>query len=187
MNWFHRCFCRSGLWKRGLERELLPWALDGIELGDDVLEVGPGPGLTSDLLRRRFARLTSIEIDPVAAESLRRRMNGTNVTVIEGDATAMPFPQSSFSGAVSFTTLHHVPSAALQNRLFAEVYRVLRPDAYFVGTDSLWSRGMQLIHFGDTLVAVDPSTLQGRLEASGFSEVTVEIKKRVFRFAARHP
>jgi len=46
MNWFHQQVCRSGRWRRRLQRELLPWALKGVELGDDVLEIGPGPGAT---------------------------------------------------------------------------------------------------------------------------------------------
>jgi len=35
-----------------LERDLLPWVASVTDLGDDVLEVGPGPGLTTELLSR---------------------------------------------------------------------------------------------------------------------------------------
>jgi ubiquinone/menaquinone biosynthesis C-methylase UbiE len=45
----------------------------------------------------------------------------------------MSFPDATFDGAVSFTMLHHVPSEALQNRLLAEVARVLRPGSIFAG------------------------------------------------------
>jgi ubiquinone/menaquinone biosynthesis C-methylase UbiE len=48
----------------------------------------------------------------------------------------MPFDDESFSGAACFTMLHHVPSPEAQDRLFAEVGRVLRPGAPFAGTDS---------------------------------------------------
>src|SRR5688572_28359013 len=98
MNSFHRWFCRTSFWKNALKDGILPWALKDVDPGDDVLEVGPGPGLTTDLLRQRFERLTSIEIAPLLALSLKRRMQGTNVTVMEGDATAMPFEDGSFSG-----------------------------------------------------------------------------------------
>jgi hypothetical protein len=40
----HLEFCSSPEWARLVEDELLPWVLDGCELGDDLLEVGPGPG-----------------------------------------------------------------------------------------------------------------------------------------------
>lgn len=43
MNIFHRRLCRSAKWKRKLSETILPFALDGVELGDNVLEIGPGP------------------------------------------------------------------------------------------------------------------------------------------------
>lgn len=185
MNRFHRWFCRTSFWKRALEREIVPWALKGVELGDDVLEVGPGPGMTTDILRERLPHLTSIEIDPRLADALKQRMQSTNVKVVEGDATAMPFADGSFSGAVSFTMLHHVPSQALQDRLLAEVYRVLKPGGVFAGSDSRWSIGFQLIHLWDTMVIVEPETFAARLAAVGFTDVSVEVASRAFRFRAR--
>ena len=185
MNSFHRWFCRTSFWRKALKDGILPWALKDVVLGDDVLEVGPGPGMTTDLLRRRFERLTSIEIDSLLAGSLKRRTQGTNVTVVEGDATAMPFEEGSFSGAVSFTMLHHVPSPALQDRLLAEVCRVLKPRGAFAGTDSVYSLGLRLIHLRDTMVVIDPDTFGARLEAAGFTQVTVEKARRAFRFVAR--
>jgi SAM-dependent methyltransferase len=141
--------------------------------------------MTTDILRERLPRLTSIEIDPHLASALTQRMQGTNVKVIEGDATAMPFADASFSGAVSFTMLHHVPSPALQDRLLAEVYRVLKPGGIFAGTDSRWSIRFHLIHLWDTMVIVEPETFAARLAAAGFTDVSVEAAKRAFRFRAR--
>jgi ubiquinone/menaquinone biosynthesis C-methylase UbiE len=185
VNWIHRRLCSSGLWRRALAHKLLPWALDGTELGDHLLEVGAGPGLTTDWLRQRVPSLTALEIDPRLAASLAARLVATNVRVVEGDATKMPFEDGSFSSVVALTMLHHVPSAELQDRLLAEVHRVLRPGGVFRGTDSRWSRLFQLIHIGDTMVIVDPSTFQTRLETVGFGEVSVESVARAFRFRAR--
>jgi len=92
--------------------------LKDVELGRDLLEIGPGPGLTTDLLRSRVERLTTIEIDPVFAEPLKQRMEGTNVTVVQGDAAKMPFESGSFSALVCFTMLHHVPSPNVPSVLF---------------------------------------------------------------------
>jgi SAM-dependent methyltransferase len=167
---------------------ILPWVLDGVELGPEVLEVGPGPGVTTDLLRTRVAHLTCVEIDPRLADSLSCRMRGHNVTVFRQDATAMSFADASFDGAVSLTMLHHVPSEALQNRLLAEVARVLRPGGVFAGTDSLDSIPLRLLHLFDTMVVANPATFQERLETAGFDEVHVEIMKPyAFRFRARKP
>lgn len=154
-------------------------------MGRDVLEIGPGPELTTDLLRTRFDRMTALEVDPTLADLLKRRMNGTNVTVMQGDASAMPFEDATFSGAVAFTMLHHVPSPALQDRLIDEVYRVLKLGGVFVGTDSVWSPVLWLIHIGDTLVPVDHGGFKLRLERAGFTDVQIESGRRRFRFSAR--
>lgn len=187
MNRIHRWYCRSDIWKKALEEEILPWALRGASLGGNILEVGPGPGLTTDLLRRRYDQITAIEIDRKLADSLRTRLEGTNVRVIEGDATKMPFADNSFSGAVSFTMLHHVPSHELQDRLLAEVYRVLKPGGVFIGTDSIGSLAFRLFHLFDTMVIVDPNSFGRRLESLGFTDVSVESARRMFRFCAKHP
>ena len=72
MNWVHRRLCRSKSWRQSLETEILPWVLSDVKLGPDVLEVGPGPGLTTDLLREGTERLTAVEIDPQLASKLQR-------------------------------------------------------------------------------------------------------------------
>jgi SAM-dependent methyltransferase len=97
----------------------------------------------------------------------------------------MSFPDLSFDSAVSFTMLHHVQSAALQDRLFAEVARVLRPGGTFAGTDSVYSRFLRLLHVFDTMVLVDPATLPPRLERAGFTEIRVDTNPYAFRFRAR--
>ena len=166
---------------------MLPWALDGVELGHELLEVGPGPGLTTDLLRPRVAGMTAIEIDQALARSLAARLGGSNVKVVLGDATAMPFGDAQFSGVVSFTMLHHVPSANLQDRLLREVRRVLKPGGMFAGMDSRQSIGMRLLHIHDTLVPINPDTFNARLEAAGFQDVFIQANAHAFRFHARCP
>lgn len=188
MNLAHRWLCRSASWKSTVQAYILPWVLDGVDIGSNVLEVGPGPGVTTDLLRTQVARLTCVEIDHAFADSLSRRMAGHNVTVVCQDATTMSFPDATFDGAVSFTMLHHVPSEELQNRLLTEVARVLRPGGVFAGTDSLYSRSLRLLHLFDTMKVVDPGTFPKRLEAAGFDEVRVDVMKPyAFRFRAQKP
>lgn len=185
MNRVHRYICRSGFWKRKVETEILPWALANVALGNDVLEVGPGPGLTTDLLRTRVPHLSCVEIDRKLAACLESRMRGSNVRVFCDDATAMPFSPASFDTAVCFTMLHHVPSLALQDKLLAEVARVLRPGGIFAGTDSLYSRFFHLLHLFDTMVPIDPATFSKRLQTAGFAGTQVEVKDGMFRFEAR--
>jgi SAM-dependent methyltransferase len=185
MNAFHRRYCASRTWANRVEGTLLPWALAGLTLGDDVLEIGPGLGVTTRLLVRQTSRLTALEVDAGYADRLRREF-GDQVEIVTGDGAAMPFPDGRFSAAVCFTMLHHVPSPALQDRLFAEACRVLRPGGVFAGSDSQPSLRFRLYHLFDTMVAVDPRALPDRLAAAGFVDIEVETRGSI-RFRARKP
>ena len=187
MNRLHHWILNSDYWKRTVTEEIVPWGLSGVNLGDNVLEIGPGTGITTDLLYRSHPHLTCVEIDTRLADGLRQRFSESNVTVVAGDATALPFPDNSFSGAVAFTMLHHVPSAKLQDRILAEVWRVLRPGGVFAGTDSRWSLMMPIVHLFDTMVLVPPESMAARLQAAGFVEARVELAKSRFRFFGRKP
>ena len=193
MNKRHLEVCASAEWAETVENEILPWALNGRDLGDDVLEVGPGPGLTTDVLRKRVRQLTAVELDHALATALAARMSGNNVSVVHADGAALPFPAGRFSAATCFTMLHHVPSPEHQDRLLAELRRVLRPRGLLVGVDSIDRPDWRELHAGDVCVPVDPATLADRLQAAGFVEVEVEVERespepaRRFRFAARAP
>jgi SAM-dependent methyltransferase len=184
MNRLHHWICSSRLWKWNVQEKLLPWALRDTALGGRILEIGPGPGLTTDVLRRRFEHVTAIELDDALARAAQARLAGTNADVIEGDATELPFPDESFSGVVSFTMLHHIPSVELQDRMLREVHRVLEPQGTFLATDNLANFVMKLVHIGDTMVLVDPRTVGARLEAAGFGDVSVETGSYMFRVVA---
>lgn len=173
MNEAHE-FCGSDEWRQMIRDVILPWALDETDLGDDVLEVGPGYGATTDVLGTIAGRLTSVEIDDGLAAKLRERFADTpSVEIINGDATALEYPDGRFSGAACFTMLHHVPTVELQDRLFAEVARVLRPGAALVASDSLGSDELAAAHEGDTYNPVDPDALPARLAAAGFEDIRV--------------
>lgn len=183
MNELHLIGCASPEWAAYVETELLPWVLGDRSLGDDVLEVGPGPGRTTDVLRARVARLTALEVDPDLAATLAARLAGTNVEVVEGDGTALPFEDDRFSAAAVLSMLHHVPSVELQDRLLAGLHRVLQPGGLLVGTDAVESPMLWEVHQGDTYVPVDPDRLPARLERAGFTEVEVARDDERFRFA----
>jgi SAM-dependent methyltransferase len=186
MNLFHRRICSSAKWARQAEDSIIPWTLDGLDLGEDVLELGPGFAATTRVLARRPGRLTAVEIDADYARGLAEEL-GSRVRVVHADATAMPLPDSTFSAAVCFTMLHHVPSPQLQDRVFGEAVRVIRPGGVFAGSDSQPSLRMRLIHIGDTLVPVPPDTLATRLQAAGLVDVQVDSRPGRVRFRGVKP
>ncbi len=63
MNAGHMAFCASDEWRRTVRDTILPVALQGVALGDDAIEIGPGPGFTTDVLRTLTRHLTAVEID----------------------------------------------------------------------------------------------------------------------------
>src|ERR1700712_4491924 len=98
MNEAHE-MCGSDEWRQAIREVILPWALGETDLGDDVLEVGPGYGATTDVLSQRVAHLTSVEIDNGLAEMLRDRFATVpSVEIVNGDATALGFDDGRFSG-----------------------------------------------------------------------------------------
>ena len=187
MNEGHLQFLASPDWARMLETDLLPWLVEVAELGDDVLEVGPGPGLTTDLLRQRTAKVTAVEIDEQLATALAARLAGTNVEVVHADATASGLASDRFSAATCFSALHHMPSAELQDRLFAELHRMLRPGGVFVAVDAVDNELIREGHVDDVFVPVDPATLGARLEAVGFAGVAIDVGDYQIRFSATKP
>lgn len=166
--------CGSDEWRQAMREVILPWALGDTELGDDVLEVGPGYGATTDVLSRAVPRLTSVEIDDDLAAMLRDRFADVpSVEIVNADATTLAYPDGRFTGAACFTMLHHVPTDELQDRLFGEIARVLRPGAALVASDSLGSDELAAHHTDDTYHPVDPASLPDRLTAAGFGRIDV--------------
>jgi ubiquinone/menaquinone biosynthesis C-methylase UbiE len=137
MNENHAKLCPSPEWAEHIQADVLTPLLSGIDLGEEMLEVGPGPGAATELLRHEVRELTALEVDARAARDLAARHRGTNVKVVLGDAAQMTFPDASFDSVGSFTMLHHVTTLALQDKVLSEAFRVLRPGGVLVGSDSL--------------------------------------------------
>jgi ubiquinone/menaquinone biosynthesis C-methylase UbiE len=186
MNLDHDKLCSSPEWAEYLQSEILPRATTGVDLGQHLLEIGPGPGAATTWLSERVARLTALEADPSAANRLAARGLGASVRVDTGDAARMPYDAESFDSVASFTMLHHVSTAAAQYQILAEALRVLRPGGTLIGSDSLPSTDLHHFHAGDTYNPVEPATLLTWLRALGFGTVTVTVGE-VLTFIARKP
>jgi ubiquinone/menaquinone biosynthesis C-methylase UbiE len=189
VNVIHNLFCSSRWWSRRVEDKLVPWGLDGVELGDDVLEVGPGFGATTRQLTRKLGtgRLTVLELDEDYCHRLSSKLSDT-VKVVQGNATTLPFADNRFSAVLCFTMLHHIPLREQQDQMFAETVRVLRPGGVFAGTDSVGTGWLfKLIHIGDTLLPTEPDELPQRLQDAGLAGPLINRAGGMFRFRAYKP
>jgi SAM-dependent methyltransferase len=167
MNSNHARLCPSPEWAEHIQNEILPEVTRGIDLGQDMLEIGPGPGAATEWLRQRVRDLTVVELDDEAA--------GTNVRVVIGSAAELGYPDESFDSVGTFTMLHHIPTLALQNKVLSEAFRVLRPGGALVGSDSLPSNDLHHFHVDDTYSPLEPAALLTRLQTIGFARITITV------------
>jgi SAM-dependent methyltransferase len=186
MNENHAQVCTSPEWAQHIQTDILPEVTRDVELGKELLEIGPGPGAATEWLRHKVARLTAVEIDEQSAALLAARYAGTNVDIVTGSGAELRFADESFDAVGTFTMLHHVPTQALQNKILGEAYRVLRPGGVLIGSDSLASNDLHHFHEGDTYNPVDPASVLVRLLALGFARVTVTVDWSL-KFTAHKP
>jgi len=122
---------RSSL-KRHYEAPLLQH-LGGGTAALDVLEIGCGRGVGTEIILQRFAaqRVFAFDFDPKMVERARRRLARlptSRVLIGVGDAAAIPARDASFDAVFDFGAIHHVPD---WRAVVSEVRRVLRPDGRF--------------------------------------------------------
>jgi len=186
MNSNHARVCGSAEWAQHIQTDILPVVTRDVDLGTQLLEIGPGPGAATDWLRHRVGQLCAVEVDEAAAELLADRYAGTNVEIIRGSGAGLGFPDDSFDTVGTFTMLHHVPTTAEQNKLLAEAFRVLRPGGALIGSDSLPGNDLHHFHVDDTYNPVEPAAFLTRLQTLGFSEITIMVDWTL-KFIARKP
>ncbi len=185
MNTNHTRLCPSPEWAEHIQRDILPRLTRDLDLGETILEIGPGPGAATGWLAGRVAKLTAVEIDADAARLLADRYAGTNVGVVTGSAAELDYPADSFDSAGCFTMLHHVPTLALQNAILAEALRVLRPGGFLIGSDSLPSDDLHHFHVDDTYNPIEPASLLTRLQTLGFAPITVMVTDSLLFIAGK--
>lgn len=185
MNKEHLALCRSPEWADAVANWIVPWALENVDLGERTVEIGPGPGLTTNVLAMRATTLTAVEIDPDLAASLSERLaDRRQVTVLNADGAHTGLPAGSTDSVVCLTMLHHVPTAEHQDAIFREARRLLAPGGIFAGSDNLDSAEFRELHRGDVCTPVPPDSLRARLLTAGFVDVTVDTNPWAVRFRA---
>lgn len=92
-----------------------------------VLDIGCGAGSNLLYLASQGFRVHGIDLSPGAVAAARERIReaGLVVTVDEGDALALPFPDSGLDAVVDNGCFHTVPISR-RERYATEVHRVLK-------------------------------------------------------------
>jgi ubiquinone/menaquinone biosynthesis C-methylase UbiE len=182
MNSFENWFCASGWWRYLTERRWLPWLLEGADLGEHVLEVGAGPGSATAELARRARGVTSLEYSHDFCVRLQARVDAASV--VQGDASVLPFASQTFNSAIAVLVLHHLRSSDAQDRAFAEIFRVLKPCGVFVALEIQDGWLTRVAHFRSTFVPVSTDGLNSSLRAVGFSNVILNNQRGAIRIRA---
>lgn len=101
----------------------------GADAGDHVLDIGSGIGGPARWLAATHGcRVTGIDLTPEFCAAARRLNEVTGladrVTIVEGDATRLPFADGMFERAWSQNVIMNIADKA---RFYGEAFRVLRP------------------------------------------------------------
>jgi SAM-dependent methyltransferase len=182
----NHALCATREWAEEMRDAVVAYMTAHADFGESMLEIGPGPGAATEWIRHEVKHLVALEVDEEAAAALAARYGGSNVEVVVGDATRIDYPDEHFDSVGSFTMLHHVPNARLQNAILSEAFRVLRPGGVLVGSDSLPSAGLHAFHAGDTYNPIDPGSLIARLQTIGYDRITVVVED-ILKFIAHKP
>src|SRR3954470_1134167 len=150
--------------------------------GDDVLDLGCGPGFyVQDLLERVGAdgSVTGVDAAPAMVAMTTQRVAGAvNVRVLEGGADAIPLGDASVDRALSVQVFEYVADVP---HALAELRRVVRPGGRVVIWDIDWStlswhssdaeRMRRMVSAWDRHLAdpVLPRTLLASLRRAGFT------------------
>lgn len=142
-----------GRWSRLIAEPFIRFA--GVADGERILDVGCGTGSLTFTLPKAAAigEIAAFDFSPVFVEEAQRRNTDPRITILQGDATAIPFEDGRFDRALSLLVLHFVPEA---DRAVAEMHRVVRPGG--VVAAAVWDHlggmsGMRMLW--DTAAAID--------------------------------
>ena len=119
-----------------------------------VLEVGSGRGGGASFVARYLGPAEVIGLDYSAqavAFCRGRHADVANLSFVEGDAEALPFPEGSFDAVINVESSHCYGSV---DRFFREAARVLRPGGHFLfadvrGVEAMPGLELQLAAVGD--------------------------------------
>jgi len=160
--------------------------LADIRDGEAVLEVAVGTGaLFSQIVRRNpSGRNAGIDLSPSMLARVQKRLRGSNakrVSLQQGEAQNLPFPNASFDLLINCFMLDLLPEPAFEP-ILQEFRRVLKPNGRLVmatmAFGNKWYHGFWrglAATFPALLTGCRPVLMQPYLEKTGFANISVEV------------
>jgi len=167
----------------------IPTEFARIQKGDVVVDLGSGAGNDCFIARAETGetgRVIGIEFAPQMLEKARRnatKLGFTNVEFLEGDIENMPLPDKTADVVVSNCVLNLLPR---KDKIFKEVYRVLKPNGHFCISDVVLNgyfpkefTDNAAMYAGCIASAIQREEYLGEIEKAGFVEIKVEKTKTI--------
>lgn len=125
----------------------------------DVVEIGCGRGGGLEYITRQFSPDSAVGIDlnKQAIAFCNRHFTSKELSFLQGDAQKLPTGDGTCDIVMNVESSHRYPD---MNSFLSEVYRILRPDGFFL--------------FADFRYDFEISLLQEELNASGMSLIKEE-------------
>jgi SAM-dependent methyltransferase len=105
-------------------------SLSRLPAGANVLDLGCGSGIFTNLLCQRGYNATGLDLSRKLLNLARLKF--PRIAFVEGDVEDLPFQSGGVDGVLLSGIVHHLPAP---QRCSAEVHRVLRPGGHFVAFD----------------------------------------------------
>jgi len=167
-----------------------PTMLAELKPGETVLDLGSGGGIDVLLSARRvgpFGKAFGLDMTDemlALANENKRRAGATNVEFLRGQIESIPLPSNSVDVVISNCVIN---LSADKDKVFAEVFRVLKPGGRFAVSDVV-TRGEMLPEIRQSVLlwvgcvagALEENEYRSKLVAAGFEGVGIE-PTRIYR------
>lgn len=99
--------------------------------GKNVLDIGCGFGwMELNLLSRGVKNVAGVELSEKDLKTAKENIKNKRCSFFVGSAFSLPFTNEIFDTVIAWEVIEHIPKGS-ENRMFKEVYRVLKPNGIF--------------------------------------------------------